>query len=1064
MSPLGSFQCDHKVLLVILSYTISVLGAYGSLRLAAQIPRSSGRALAIWLSGAAIAMGGGAIWSMHFIGMIACRLPVPVAYDELTTLASLLVAIVVTGIGLFVVGRGSQSVLRLVAGGTFTGVGVAAMHYTGMAAMRMPARTIYRGGLVAVSILIAIVAATAALWLALNLRLRWQRLGASLVMGLAVCGMHYTAMAAAVFVPASELSTVGARPALAPDDLAYMVFGITLVILLMLSVGSSIIESRMAQESLRRAHAELERQVADRTAELAMANQDLKAEIAARERFHAERVLLAAFSADVGAALTKAETLEKALNLCAGAMVQHLGAATASIWRLDEKDNMLELVGSAWERKPLFGPEARVPVGEFRIGAIARDRKPALADLSAGPEREDDKDWARREGMVAFAGYPLIVGERLVGVVALFARKPLTSMTLDVMAHVVDEIALGIDRARAAEALRMSEASTRALIDNMLTGVITTDDLGRIETINVAAQKIFGYSPEEIVGQTLAALLPPSQARNSQAFLREARAKALGQVTEWEARRKSGEIFPMELALFDFQTPDGRRHSAGSVRDVSERQEVDRLKQEFVSTVSHELRTPLTSIRGSLGLIVGGAAGEIPAQSRALLDIAYKNTERLGRLVNDILDLEKIESGRMEFRLEFLEIGELLQAVLESNRAFAEQYGIRLELRREAPEAGVWADRDRLVQVFTNLISNAAKFSPKGAAVVMTLSRNRGKVRVSVADRGPGIPDEFRSRIFQRFQQADSSDTRQKGGTGLGLTITKSIVERLSGEILFDSHAGQGTTFHVDLPEHRAPEPQSAVVTRADNKPRILVCEDDYDQANLLSLMLQNAGCQTEIARNAMEAKSFLAQRPFDAMTLDIVLPGQDGVSLIHELRAHERTRDLPIIVVSVDAKAEQAGLTGQAVGVIDWLEKPVDPQRLLAAIRTGGRRATGRPRILHVEDDADVIQLLKVLLGERAEISTVTTCREAARALREGDFDLMVLDIALPDGSGLDLLPFLHRPPKPPIPVVVFSAHELSHDMARAIKAALVKSRTSNEEIVRTIESLVEFPVPGVV
>jgi PAS domain S-box-containing protein len=857
--------------------------------------------------------------------------------------------------------------------------------------------------------------------------------------------------------------SLSARRSLAVLVWATVLIALAIAAVMTASILGEMRKRRLAEEQLRASYEASERQVADRTAALAGVNEELKAEIAVRERFHAERVLLTAFSADVGSALTTAETLEKALDLCAGAMVRHLGAATASIWRLDEKDNMLELVGSAWERKPLFGPEARVPVGEFRIGAIARDRKPALVDLSAGPEREDDKDWARREGMVAFAGYPLIVGDRLVGVVALFARQPLASMTLDVMAHVADEIALGIDRARAAAALQVSEASTRALIDNMLAGVITTDDLGRIETINVAAQKIFGYSPEEIVGQTLAVLLPPSRMRDPQAFLREARQKALGRVTEWEARRKSGEVFPMELALFAFLTPDGRRHLAGSVRDVSERQEVDRLKKEFVSTVSHELRTPLTSIRGALGLIVGGAAGEIPAQSRTLLDIAYKNTERLGRLVNDILDLEKIESGRMEFRLEFLEIGELLQTVLESNRAYADQYGVHLELRREVPNAWVWVDRDRLVQVFTNLLSNASKFSPQGAAVVMTLSRHGDGVRVSVADRGSGIPDEFRSRIFQRFQQADSSDTRQKEGTGLGLTITKSIVERLSGEILFDSHAGEGTTFHVDLPEHRAPEAVSTVGPRAANTPRILVCEDDHDQASLLSLILQKAGCQTEIARNALEAKSFLSQRPFDAMTLDIILPGQDGVSLIHELRANERTRDLPIIVVSLLAKAEQVGLTGQAVGVIDWLEKPVDAARLLAAVRAGGRQAAGRPRILHVEDDPDIIQLLKALLGERAEISTVTTFRQAADALREQAFDLVVLDIALPDGSGLDLLPLLHRPPKLPIPVIVFSAHELSSDMARAIEAALVKSRTSNEEILRTIESLVHLPVPGV-
>ena len=165
---------------------------------------------------------------------------------------------------------------------------------------------------------------------------------------------------------------------------------------------------------------------------------------------------------------------------------------------------------------------------------------------------------------------------------------------------------------------------------------------------NPAAEKLFGYSASEIVGRHLSMLLPLGAAQEAAGFLRQAREKALGQVTEWPARRRNGEIFTMELALFEFQTPDRRRHYAGSVRDVSAAREVERLKGEFVSTVSHELRTPLTSIRGALGLVNGGAAGEIPDRARALLDIAYQNTERLSLLVNDILDLEKLDSGRMD--------------------------------------------------------------------------------------------------------------------------------------------------------------------------------------------------------------------------------------------------------------------------------------------------------------------------------------------------------------------------------------------------------------------------------
>jgi PAS domain S-box-containing protein len=273
------FQCNHWVPLVVLSYTISVLGAYCSLQWASQIPHSKGWRLALWLSGASVAMGGGAIWSMHFIAMLACRLPVPVAYDVRLTLASLLVAILVTGVGLGTVGVGVPRVHKLLAGGAFTGLGVAGMHYTGMAAMRLPAVTTYRPALVAASVLIAIVAATAALWIAFNMRGALQRLASSLIMGVAVCGMHYTGMAAAEFVPAA-----GAGPrspsGLEAQQLGFMVFAITLFVLLLLSAGQRMVQRGDAQEALRQAHEEL----VERTAELARANLELRAENTERRR------------------------------------------------------------------------------------------------------------------------------------------------------------------------------------------------------------------------------------------------------------------------------------------------------------------------------------------------------------------------------------------------------------------------------------------------------------------------------------------------------------------------------------------------------------------------------------------------------------------------------------------------------------------------------------------------------------------------------------------------------------------------------------------------------------
>ena len=243
---------------------------------------------------------------------------------------------------------------------------------------------------------------------------------------------------------------------------------------------------------------------------------------------------------------------------------------------------------------------------------------------------------------------------------------------------------------------------------------------------------------------------------------------------------------------------------------------------------------------------------------------------------------------------------------------------------------------------------------------------------------------------------------------------------------------------------------------------RILVCEHDPDQADRLSLILQDAGCRTEVARDAAGAKAVLSERHFDAMTLDIALPGQDGFSLIQELRAGTQTRALPIVVVSLDPERGRSQLSGDAFGILDWLGKPVDPERLLAAVGRAGQGARARPLILHVEDDPDIVTLLATLVQGRADVVSVKTCGEGKRALADGDFDLLVLDLELPDGRGLDLLPLLHRAGRRPTPVIVFSAHSLSRAMAFDIEAVLTKSQTSNEEILRTIESLVKLPRAG--
>jgi signal transduction histidine kinase len=285
--------------------------------------------------------------------------------------------------------------------------------------------------------------------------------------------------------------------------------------------------------------------------------------------------------------------------------------------------------------------------------------------------------------------------------------------------------------------------------------------------------------------------------------------------------KKASEFFAETLAPFEmthrgFQEANAilsdlndelRRRVAVILREYQAAQEqidqhrkMEQMKDEFISLVSHELRTPLTSIHGSLGLLNSGLAAGLPEKARQLLEVAHRNSQRLVRLIGEVLDLQKIESGTMAFDLRPLEIGPFLEQAIEANEAYGAQFRVSFVLNGVPPRLGISADPDRLMQVITNLLSNAAKFSPSDGTVLVSARRRRGVVRITVTDRGPGIPKEFRARIFQRFAQADSSTTRERAGTGLGLSISKAIVDRMGGHIGFETEVGVGTTFYVELP------------------------------------------------------------------------------------------------------------------------------------------------------------------------------------------------------------------------------------------------------------------------
>lgn len=601
-----------------------------------------------------------------------------------------------------------------------------------------------------------------------------------------------------------------------------------------------------------------------------------------------------------------------------------------------------------------------------------------------------------------------------------------------------------------AEARRRVEAAHADLLATLETvpaALMIFNPDGSVRLRNRAATDVFGIEPQ---GAELrrnywsrfkrvakdGSLIPQDQWLSNRALRGETVANQ-----ELEIHHPDGRVFPILASGAPLTNDLG--HVTGAVvafADITQLREVDRLKNEFVSIVSHELRTPLTSIRGSVQLVLDDPGSVPDAEHRQLLQIALNNCERLVRIINDILDVAKIESGNITLQKRPCQVAEIVRQSIQVVEGPAAAAHVKIEVALPASIPPVMVDLDRMVQALVNLLSNAVKFAPAGSTVKVSALHTQQNVTISVADQGEGIAPENIARLFTKFQQVDSSSSRRKGGTGLGLAITKALVEQHGGHVLVDSELKKGTRFSFSVPVAPAHSAVSLAPVAANKDGsanlkmrRVLIVDDDDDFRAVLKKQLSNAGYYVLDARDGASALHVARTSRPDVITVDLVMPGLDGWSFIEQLRQEKDLASIPVVVVS---GAPEASGGGRLPADVMTVSKSEGQDHLLQQVgqALGGR---GGATILVAEDDDDLRGVLATSLARQGHrVVQVRDGGEALAAIDQHAVDLIVLDLWMPNVDGFAVLDRLRKRAgnAAPIPVIVVSGGDQTSSEVQAL------------------------------
>lgn len=672
---------------------------------------------------------------------------------------------------------------------------------------------------------------------------------------------------------------------------------------------------------------------------------------------------------------------------------------------------------------------------------------------------------AVQQGMVSGWTAPVQVGNSILAVLEFYSHLRLREDAEIAAAMETVASSMGQLLARTRERERAEELSRqqKILLHSVADGICGIDRNGLVRFANPAATRLLGAPAASLIGKTVHDLLhgaaPASKQCDQECSLRRASTQRVPATGENTIYRANGAGFPAEYFLNPILDQGRFSGSVLSFRDISQRFALDRLKDEFVSTVSHELRTPLTSIRGALGLLTSGMLGEVSEKATNLLRIALTNSDRLVRLINDILDLERAQGGREPLVFRSVQMADLVRQAMDGMQLVAEQAGVMLI--HDKTQVEVMADPDRLLQVLTNLLSNAVKFSPPNSAVSVMLRPGSSGVTLSVIDQGRGIPADKLEAVFGRFQQVDASDSRQKGGSGLGLAICRAIVTQHSGRIWAERNPSRGSTFRVFLPYHPAAAGKRLVAgPDSPGQGVVLLASATVATRPVLGAQLADYGYRI-VETDSVDQTVTAAHDGVEAIVIDGSFSTANGWEVVPQLRRSSPEAHTPLIMLSLDHHEPVASMPSNGDGSHGREEAVMS--ELVKAFAGPGEAL----RILVVEDDANLAQTVSdAVASQRTKVETARTRAETIAYCSRFKPHVLVLNIGLAGGEAFNIVDRLREQEVlGRLPMLIYSGSEFSNadrvHLGKSIPMLLAKGRVQPHQLETLILTMLRNTKP---